>query len=126
MLGTGPSLPGDAVLLRLPATDQGWPLALPPVPAGLEVTVTVGHPDLLPTDIEDARARGYRIVGAASDQRPIGSKVDVLVTGAQRAAAPAWWTELLARSERAFDLRLGPVQLVLRSELDLHARALSA
>jgi hypothetical protein len=118
------SLPADAILLRLPVDGAGWAMDLPPVPDGTEVTVTLGHPDLLPLDTTPARARGYRIVGAASEQRPLGSVVDLLVSGELRQAAPVWWDMMLRRAVRAFDLRLGPVQQVLDAELAVHAAAL--
>ncbi|MFP4149117.1 MAG: hypothetical protein ACLFUG_08480 [Nitriliruptoraceae bacterium] len=111
------------MLLRLPVTGRGWPRQLPRVPRGARVTVTVGLASLLPAPTEAAR-RGYLVVGAASESRPIGSVVDVLVPGALREAEPGWWQELLGRALRAFDLRLGPVQQVLGAELALHARAL--
>ena len=118
------SLPADAILLRLPVDGPGWALALPPVPDGAEVTVTLGHPDLLPADSGPARARGYRIVGAASEKRPLGSVADLLVPGELQQSAPEWWDAVLRRASRAFDLRLGPVQQVLDAELALHAAAL--
>lgn len=120
---TVPTLPEDAVLLRLPVVDRGWPSQLPAPPRGTRVTVTVGQAELLP-DPADASDRGYLVVGAASDARPIGAVVDVLVPRALQEDAPAWWQDLLARAHRAFDLRLGPVQQVLGAELALHARAL--
>jgi hypothetical protein len=120
---TAPPLPEGAMLLRLPAAGPAWPQSLPAVPRGGVVTVTVGRPDLLP-DEPSAAACGYRVVGAASDARPIGDVVDLLVPRALREDAPEWWAELLARASRAFDLRHGPVQRVLGAELALHARAL--
>ncbi len=119
-----PTLPADAVLLRLPVEGAGWPATLPEVPRGGPVTVTLGRPDLLPTDPGPAQVRGYRIVGAASESRPLGSVVDLLVTAALREAAPEWWEALLRRASRVFDLRLGPVQQVLSAELALHVEAL--
>jgi hypothetical protein len=86
------------------------------------VTVTVGRSELLP-DPALASRRGYLVVGAASDARPIGDVVDLLVAGELQEAAPAWWTEVLGRSHRAFDLRHGPVQRVLGAELAMHAQA---
>lgn len=117
-------LPDGAVLLRLPVRDRSWPRQLPAVPDGGRVTVTLGRSELLP-DPSAASQRGYLVVGAASDARPIGDVVDLLVVPKLQEAAPAWWAELLGRSHRAFDLRHGPVQRVLGSELAMHARALA-
>lgn len=124
MIAAAPTLPTGAVLVRLPAGEPDWPARLPALPDGEQVTLTLGRPDLLPLDTGPLRARGYRVVGAASEHRPLGPVVDLLVTEALRARAPGWWSEVLASAERVFDLRLGPVQVVLRSELLLHARAL--
>lgn len=121
---TAPALPEGSVLLRLPVRDRGWPQQLPPVPAGARVTVTVGRADLLP-DPTVAAGRGYLVVGAASEARPIGDVVDLLVSPELQGSAHAWWTDLLERSHRAFDLRHGPVQRVLAAELAMHAQALA-
>ena len=118
------TLPADAVLLRLAVEGTDWPSTLPDVPGGGQVTVTVGHPDLVPEDPAPALERGYHIVGAASEHRPLGAVADLLITAELREAAPAWWAALLRRAARVFDLRLGPVQQVLSAELSLHADAL--
>lgn len=121
---TAPPLPEGAVLLRLPVVGPSWPEALPAVPLGSRVTVTVGRPELLP-DSRAAAARGYLVVGAASDIRPLGDVVDLLVLPELQQAAPRWWGELLGQAHRAFDLRHGPVQRVLGAELAMHAQALA-
>ena len=124
MTARPPTLPADAVLLRLPVEGRDWPSTLPEVPRGGQVTVTVGHPDLMPDDPAPARTRGYHIVGAASEYRPLGSVADLLITAELRDAAPGWWDALLRRASRVFDLRLGPVQQELSAELALHVEAL--
>jgi hypothetical protein len=121
---TAPPLPEGAVLLRLAVTGASWPETLPSVPVGSRVTVTVGRAELLPDRLA-AATRGYLVVGAASDTRPLGDVVDLLVLPELQQAAPRWWSELLGRAHRAFDLRHGPVQRVLGAELALHARALA-
>jgi hypothetical protein len=115
-----------AVLVRVAAPDRGWAGRLPPVPGGRTLTVTVGHPGLLPVPVDDLVSGGYRIVGVASERRPVGRTVDVLVPGELRGGEPGFWRALLASSERVFDLRHGPVQQVLAAELDVHLRALAA
>ena len=111
---------GD-VLVRLRATDRAWAAALPPVPAGEVLTVTVGHPQLLPTPADDLVAGGYRIVGVAATADPLGLSVDVLVPGHLRVGHPAWWERFAPLAERVFDLRLGPVQQLLAAQLADHA-----
>lgn len=118
-------LPEGALLVRVPAQGSTWALALPELPDGAQVTVTLGHPELLPLDTGPVRARGYRIIGTASDSRPIGDVVDLLIDPGLRRAAPQWWRELQAQAERIFDLELGPVRRVLHAELSLHAAALA-
>ncbi len=117
---------GD-VLVRLPVTDRHWPDILPPVPGGEVLTITVGHPGLLPTGEQELIAAGYRIVGVHSSRRATagtgsasGASIDVLVPGPLRDTHPRWWRQLAASAERIFDLRLGPVQMVLGSQLARH------
>jgi len=119
-------LPHGALLVRVPVQGPTWALALPQVPEGAQVTVTLGHPGLLPVDTGPVRARGYRIIGTASDSRPIGEVVDLLVEPGLRDAAPRWWRQLQTQAERIFDLELGPVRRVLHAELSLHAASLAA
>ena len=119
-------LPEGALLVRVTATGPAWVGSLPEVPAGAEVTVTLGRPELLPVDTGAVRSRGYRIVGTASATRPIGDVVDLLVPSELRSGAPGWWAQLRDGAERVFDLALGPVQRMLHAELALHVHALTA
>jgi hypothetical protein len=121
-----PTLPppvtdGD-VLVRLPAGEADWPAALPPVPDDHVLTLTLGHPCLFPPLAHAPLAAGYRLVGVATEQRPIGLTVDVYVPAVVRETHPLWWRAFLVGAERVFDLRLGPVQRVLAAELALHTR----
>lgn len=113
---------GD-VLVRLPVTGRDWPVTLPRVPSGEVLTVSVGHPGLLPVGEQALVLAGYRIVGVHSSRRAAagaGASIDVLVPGSLRRAHPRWWRQLAAPAERIFDLRLGPVQLVLGPQLAWH------
>ncbi|GGI05106.1 hypothetical protein [Egicoccus halophilus] len=114
-----------SVLVRVTARDRGWARRLPTVPEAAELTVTVGHPELLPVDVDDLLAGGYRIAGVAAAHRPVGRNVDVLVPLGLRERHEDWFRDLLAGAERVFDLRLGPVQRVLAAEIQLHLRALA-
>lgn len=109
---------GQAVLVRLAATDRRWVASLPAVPGDRALTVSVGRPGLLPVPADDLATRGYRVVGVATR---VGPYVDVLVPLSLQASEPTWWESLIRRAERVFDLRLGPVRLVLAEELELHA-----
>lgn len=117
-----PVTDGD-VLVRLPAPDAAWAATLPAAPGGHLLTLTLGHPSLLPEAGGAGLPTGYRLVGVASEQRPIGRTVDVYVPAMVRDDHPEWWRSVLERAERVFDLRLGPVQQVLAAELALHTRA---
>lgn len=128
MLPSTPDTPptDGSVLVRVTALDRTWPGRLPAVPGGAVLTVTVGHPDLLPVAVDDLVTGGYRIAGVATERRPVGRNVDVLVPAALRERHPDWWRALVGDAERVFDLRLGPVLRVLAAEIDLHLRALAA
>lgn len=119
---TGFPLDG-AALVRLPARNRAWPATLPRVPGGRVLTVTVGHPDLVPVAADELLAHGYRIAGVADADRAVGHVVDVLVPASVREHAPDWWQGVRSLADRVFDLRMGPVRLVLARELDLHLRA---
>lgn len=108
------------MLVRLAAPDRGWVQRLPAVPDEPVLTVSVGHEGLLPVPADELRARGYRVVGTSAT---LGSHVDVLVPLALGTAHPSWWQALVTRAERVFDLRLGPVRVVLAAEIELHGAA---
>lgn len=128
MLPSTPATPptDGSVLVRVTALDRSWPRRLPAVPGDAVLTVTVGHPDLLPVAVDDLVSGGYRIAGVASEHRPVGRSVDVLVPAELRLARPDWWRQFAGGAERVFDLRLGPVLRVFAAEIDLHLRALAA
>ena len=114
--------PPGAVLVRVRADSPSWIHRVPAVPAGDVVTVSVSDAALREVASADLLHRGYRIVGvhpwrAATDGH---GAVDLLVTAALVERAPAWWQQLLLVADRAFDLRLGPVQRVLGQEIALH------
>lgn len=114
--------PPGAVLVRVRAGTPAWIREVPPVPDAQVVTVSVSDARLREVTSADLLACGYRIVGvhpwrAATDGH---GAVDLLVTAPLIEAHPVWWRELLAVADRAFDLRLGPVQRVLGQELALH------
>lgn len=122
-MATRPSDSRADLLVRVAVDDAAWAETLPPVEDHGTLTVTVGHPDLVPTSLGATCARGYRIVGVASASRPVGSVVDVLLTAEARARWPQLAAALLARAERVFDLRMGPVQAVLAPQIRLHTQA---
>lgn len=124
-MSSAPTTPiGADLLVRIPVRGPRWWAALPPVPPGQRVTVTLGRADLLPSDVSQPTTRGYEVVGVASDRRPIGTVVDVYLPAELQRHFPGYTTALLERADRAFDLAMGPVQLVLAPELAMHRRAI--
>lgn len=114
--------PPGAVLVRVRAETPAWLDRVPPLPRGHVVTVSVSDPTLRDVDPEALLRAGYRIVGvhpwrAATDGH---GSVDMLVTSVVIESCPTWWRALLGVADRAFDLRLGPVQRVLGQEIALH------
>lgn len=114
--------PPGAVLVRVRADSPAWIDQLPALPPGDEVTVSVSDAALRAVPSDTLARTGYRIVGvhpwrAATDGH---GTVDLLVTAAIADRHPRWWRDLLAVADRAFDLRLGPVQRVLGQEIALH------
>lgn len=128
------------VLVRIPVREAPWHGALPALPPGTTVTVTVSDPDLEPglgpeAGPEDPRddgspggdppPEGYRLVGVASvlPRGTGGGFVDVLVTAATRERHPEWWRSLVDRASHVYDLRFGPVRHALSPLLAVHEAA---
>lgn len=114
--------PPGAVLVRVRADGPEWIHRVPPVPGGEVVTVSVSDVALRAVPSADLLRSGYRIVGvhpwrAATDGH---GAVDLMVRARLADGAPGWWQDLLVVADRAFDLRLGPVQRVLGQEIALH------
>lgn len=120
MVTSAPAAPDAGVLVRIAASGPRWPQLLPAVPDGYELTVTLGSSRLLPAGPLPV---GLRLVGVATDHRPIGDVVDVLVPASLRASEPVWTRRLCRQAERVFDLRFGPVAQLLAAELALHRSA---
>lgn len=116
--------PRGALLVRIPASDDGWAGLLPQVPEpDGPLTVTVGP--LARVAAEQLRAAGYRVVGTHAtaclpDGRPAAG---VLVPAAIRARHPGCWQRLRAAATRIYQLDHGPVLLALDGELALHLPA---
>lgn len=114
--------PPGAVLVRVRADTPAWIDRLPVVPGNGIVTVSVSDPSLREVSSGALSRGGYRIVGV-HPWRPATDghgSVDLLVTSLLIESHPGWWRDLLMIADRAFDLRLGPVQRVLGQEIVLH------
>lgn len=110
-----------AALVRIDARQPGWWRQLPELPAGTSVTMSGdGHFGDLPGDlVQNLSRRGYRVVGSLNDMPPI-MRVDVLVPAKVRSAHRHWWRSISAEADRVFDLRMGPVLMVLSDVLAMH------
>ncbi len=115
----GLAAPAGAALVRVLATDGTWIDRLPDVPDGGTVTVSIGtraHRDV--SDLDLLRS-GYRLVGPHPGSR-LPQGVELLVPAELMASHPGWWRALLEAADQAFDLRLGPVQMVMGNHLTPH------
>lgn len=115
----GLAAPTGAALVRVLATDGTWIHRLPDVPGDHIVTVSIGaraHRDV--ADLDLLRS-GYRIVGPHPSSR-LPEAVELLVPAELMAPHPAWWRSLLEVADQAFDLRLGPVQMIMGNHLTPH------
>lgn len=108
-----------ATLVRLHADGPEWIDRLPPTPVGEVVTVTVSHTALRRIPAQRLFETGYRVVGV---HPPSGdrSTVDLLVHAELAAGHPEFFRQLLTVADRAYDLRMGPVQMALGPELAIH------
>lgn len=122
VMDEGLAAPAGSALVRVLCDDASWIQRLPPVPDDQVVTVAVGRREQALVSDDDLAATGYRIVGP-QPATSLPSAVELLVPGALMAAHPAWWSRVLGVADQAFDLRLGPVQLVMGNHLPVHLSA---
>lgn len=106
----GLGTPPGAAIVRLIGAGSAWLERLPGVPRPHILTVTITEPsqrDVASTLLEE---RGYRIAGQV---RADAAHIDVLVPIAIAQSERDFFVALLAVGDKAFDLRLGPVQRLL-------------
>lgn len=111
--------PTGGALVRVHADDGSWVHRLPTVPRGCTITVSTATAAQREVGAADLLHSGYRITGRQPSSR-LPAAVELLVNADMMAAEPAWWRQLLTVADRAFDLRLGPVQAVMGSHLRAH------
>lgn len=122
MVDEGLAAPAGSALVRIEAAGADWIDRLPPVPAGHVVTVAVGSPAHREVTDDALSATGYRIVGPQPNTA-LPAAVELLVPGALMVAEPQWWSRILGVADQAFDLRLGPVQMIMGNHLPVHLDA---
>lgn len=116
---TGLAPPVGGALVRIRCADGSWISMLPPVPGGATVTVATATAAQRTVGDADLARSGYRIVGP-QPRSGMPDAVELLVSARLMAAEPRWWRALLAVADRAYDLRMGPVQAVLGGHLVAH------
>lgn len=112
------------VLVRVDASTGDWVRGLPSVPDGHRVGLTVSDTSLMGCR-DELDERGYDLLAVVPGRRS-GVHADLLVTPSTRADAPRWFAALLLVADRVFDLRFGPVRMLLRAELTAHDPDLTA
>jgi len=118
----GLAAPAGSALVRVLSEDASWIDELPPVPAGHVVTVAIGSTAQRAVSDDALAATGYRIVGP-QPATSLPPAIELLVPGSLMVADPLWWSRLLGVADQAFDLRLGPVQMVMGNHLPVHLDA---
>ncbi len=99
---------------------------LPRYHAKHPVTLSVDGFDLDHQTAASLTAHGYTVAGRCPHlRRDVRASVDLLVTRDARAAAPHWWSQVRGQATKIYDLRMGPVRVVLDNELNLHLSALA-
>lgn len=111
-----------ALCVEVAVDDGAWVESLPPAPGTRQVSVSFDSAELGARDRSAITELGYRVVGTG----PVGHTSDVahlMVSWDTVERHPRWWRALLDLAARVYDLRFGPVQLALRSVLDVHLTA---
>jgi hypothetical protein len=108
-------------LLRLPIAGGRWAEDLPPVPRGVDVTVSFSSEEAAAEHGDALALLGYRVVGV---HHPLpgapGPCAALRVPGALIATRPRWWCALKGRADRSYALAFGPVARVFGDLLRLH------
>lgn len=99
--------------------DATWIEDLPPAPANRLVSVSFDSTTFMARDREGVEELGYVCVGVGRAGH-VSDVAHLLVSQEIVEAHPRWWRALLDLAERVYDLRFGPVQMVLRDVLALH------
>lgn len=116
-------VPPGSLLVRVAAAGPAWIASVPALPRGAAtvVSATVSDAALAEIPADELVARGYRLAGVVPAPLDLaGDAVDLLVPAALRETHPDWWAALLACADRAFDLDLGPVRVLLAPSLAAH------
>ena len=101
--------------------DATWVEDLPPAPSSGRVSVSFDDAGLAARDRAAVEELGYPCVGVAAT-RNAHQVAHVLVSQATVTAHTRWWRAVLDAAERVYDLRFGPVQVLLRDVIALHHR----
>jgi len=99
--------------------DATWIEDLPPAPANRLISVSFDSARFVARDRQAVEELGYVCVGVGVAGH-VSDVAHLLVTPDVIEAHTRWWRALLDLAQRVYDLRFGPVQMVLRDVLALH------
>lgn len=121
--GGPPPRPADGVLLRVMVRAAHTWAEFPTVPEDSDVSVSFSTPAAARHG-DALEALGYRAVGVVAGDGTAEPTADFLVSQAVIDRHPHWWRSLAERSDRAFSLAMGPVQVAFAEVLRTHREPL--
>ena len=120
--GGAGTVAADATILRVEA-GRGWAAALPAVPEGYTVTVSVTTASALRGQRPVLEGLGYSVSGICDVGHPAtaGPFAHVVVPAALAVEHPDWWRAAAARGDRAYPVAMGPVAMRFRDLIAFHS-----
>jgi len=109
-----------SLCVEVAVSDGAWVERLPPAPVTGPVTLSFDDLELAARDRTAVTDLGYVVVGTAG-VRLADDVAHLLVSQDVVERHARWWQALLDVASRVYDLRFGPVQMVLADVLRLHA-----
>jgi hypothetical protein len=113
--------PPDGALVRLSVDGDAWAEGVPPVPEGVEITVTFTDAEAALVHADALTQLGYRVMGVQPHGLAKAAAADFLVPQDVLESRSTWWRALAGQADRAFSLAAGPVLSSLGSILRLHS-----
>ena len=120
--GVTSAVSADATILRVEAA-RGWAAALPAVPDGYTVTVSVTVASALRGQRPVLEELGYAVSGICDVGHPssAGPFAHLVVPAALAVEHPEWWRAAAARGDRAYPVAMGPVAMRFRDLIAFHS-----
>lgn len=108
-----------SLCVEVSVQDATWIEDLPPAPANRLISVSFDSARFVARDRQAVEELGYVCVGVGVATH-VSDVAHLLVSHDIIDAHTRWWRALLDLAQRVYDLRFGPVQMVLRDVLALH------